>query len=59
MGHSARLHERQEMTLDEMLSAIERLQVVYVKFTDEQSKSKEKIRWAINHLSDKIWSETL
>ena len=59
MGHSARLHERQKMTLDEMLSAIERLQAVYVEFTDEQSKSKEKIRWAINHLSDKIWSETL
>ena len=47
------------MTLDEMLNAIERLQAVYVEFTDEQSKSKEKIRWAINHLSDKIWSETL
>ena len=59
MGHSARLHERQKMTLDEMLNAIERLQAVYVEFTDEQSRSKEKIRWAINHLSDKIWSETL
>lgn len=47
------------MKLDEMLDAIERLQAVYVEFTDEQSKSKDKIRWAINHLADKIWSETL
>lgn len=59
MVNSACLYERQQMTLDEMLNAIERLQAVYVEFTDEQSKSKEKIRWAINHLSDKIWSETL
>ena len=59
MVNSACLYERQQMTLDEMLNAIERLQAVYVEFTDEQSKSREKIRWAINHLSDKIWSETL
>jgi hypothetical protein len=59
MGNSACLYVGEQMTLDEMLNAIERLQAVYVEFTDEQSKSKEKIRWAINHLSDKIWSETL
>jgi hypothetical protein len=47
------------MTLDEMLNAIERLQVVYNQFGDDQNRSKEKIRWAINHLADKIWSETL
>jgi hypothetical protein len=47
------------MTLDEMLDAIERLQVVYNQFADDQNRSKEKIRWAINHLADKIWSETL
>ena len=47
------------MTLDEMISAVERLQAVYVELRDEQDKSKQKIRWAINHLADKIWSETI
>ncbi len=47
------------MTLEEMLNAIERLQVVYVELRDEQDKAKQKIRWAINHLADKIWSESL
>jgi sulfite reductase beta subunit-like hemoprotein len=47
------------MKLDEMLDAIERLQVVYNQFGDDQNRSKEKIRWSINHLADKIWSETL
>lgn len=47
------------MKLDEMLNAIERLQAVYNQLADDQNRSKEKIRWAINHLADKIWSETL
>jgi|1048.fasta_scaffold15384_2 hypothetical protein len=47
------------MTLDEMISAIERLQVVYSELRDEQDKAKQKIRWAINHFADKIWSESL
>ena len=47
------------MTLDELIAAIERLQAVYVELRDEQSKAKEKIRWAISHLADKIWSESL
>lgn len=47
------------MTLDELISAIERLQKVYGKLRDDQDKAKQKLRWAINHLSDKIWSETL
>ena len=59
MGNHARLYEGQEMTLDEMISAVERLQAVYVELREEQDKSKQKIRWAINHLSDKIWSETI
>lgn len=47
------------MTLDELVSAIERLQTVYLEMRDEQDKAKSKIRWAINHLADKIWSESL
>jgi hypothetical protein len=47
------------MTLNEMISALERLQAVYIDLRDEQERSKEKIRWAINHLADKIWTESL
>lgn len=47
------------MTLLEMITAIEKLQAIYVELRDEQDKAKQKIRWAINHLTDKIWSETL
>lgn len=47
------------MTMDELVSAIERLQKVYLEMRDEQDKAKSKIRWAINHLADKIWSESL
>ena len=47
------------MTLEEMVSAIERLQAVYLDLRDEQDKAKQKIRWAINHLAEKIWSESL
>lgn len=47
------------MTLDELVGAIERLQAVYLEMRDEQDKAKSKIRWAINHLADKIWSESL
>jgi hypothetical protein len=59
MGHSARLHERQEMTLDEMISAVERLQALYPLITKEQNEAEQKIRWAINHLADKIWMASL
>lgn len=59
MGNSAHLYEGEDMTLDELISAIERLQAVYGELRDEQDKAKQKIRWAINHLSDKIWSESL
>ena len=47
------------MTLLEMITALEKLQAVYVELRDEQDKTKSKIRWAMNHLADKIWSESL
>ena len=48
------------MTLDELISAIERLQAVYDLMTDEdQSEARTKIRWAIKHLADKAWSAAL
>ena len=48
------------MTLEELISAIERLQVVHDVMTDEdQSEARTKIRWAIKHLADKAWSATL
>jgi hypothetical protein len=47
------------MTLLEMITAIEKLQAIYLELRDEQDKAKQKIRWAINHLSEKIWSESL
>jgi hypothetical protein len=47
------------MTLLEMITAVEKLQAIYVELRDEQDKAKQKIRWAINHLTDKIWSESL
>jgi hypothetical protein len=47
------------VTLDELINAIERLQAVYGELREEQDKAKQKLRWAINHLSDKIWSESL
>ena len=64
MGHSARLHERQkmkleEMTLEEMISALERLQAIYPTLLTEQTQARDKIRYAISHLADKIWTETI
>jgi hypothetical protein len=47
------------MTLIEMVKAVERLQAIYKDLLDEQSEAKQKIRWAINHLADKIWTESL
>jgi len=59
LGNHARLYERQEMTVLEMISAVEKLQAIYDSFNDEQTEAKQKIRWAINHLADKIWTECL
>ena len=53
------LGKQEQMTLDEMISAVEKLQAIYDSFNDEQSEAKQKIRWAINHLADKIWTESL
>ena len=53
------LGEQEQMTLLEMVSAVEKLQAIYDSFNDEQTEAKQKIRWAINHLSDKIWTESL
>lgn len=47
------------MTLEELVKAIGNLQAVYLELRDEQEKAKQKIRWAINHLAEKIWSESL
>jgi hypothetical protein len=49
-----------EMTLEEMINAIERLQVVYDKMAeDEQCEAKQFVRWAIKHLADKLYMAAL
>lgn len=54
------MHERQEMTLDELISAIERLQSIYDRMEeDDQREAKQYVRWAIKHLADKVWSASL
>lgn len=47
------------MTLEELISAVERLQIVYDTMTDDQDEAKRYVRWAIKHLSEKIWSASL
>lgn len=47
------------MTLEEMISAVERLQTVHDQMSEEQDEAKQYIRWAIKHLADKIWKESL
>jgi hypothetical protein len=59
MGNSARLYEGEDMTLDELISAIERLQAMYPLISKDQNEAEQKIRWAINHLADKIWMASL
>jgi hypothetical protein len=59
LGNFARLYEGEEMTLEEMISAVERLQAIYPLLTDDQNEADQKIRWAINHLADKIWMASL
>jgi hypothetical protein len=49
----------EKMTLEEMISAVERLQALYPQITKEQNEAEQKIRWAINHLADKIWMASL
>ena len=59
MGHSARLHERQKMTLEQLINALERLQAIYPTLLTEQTQARDKIRYAISHLAEKIWMESL
>lgn len=47
------------MTLDELISAVERLQIVHDIMADDQDEAKRYVRWAIKHLSEKIWSASL
>ena len=49
----------EEMTLEEMISALERLQAIYPTLLTEQTQARDKIRYAISHLADKIWTETI
>lgn len=59
MGNSACLYVGKQMTLDELISAVERLQAIYPQLKDDQNEADQKIRWAINHLADKIWMASL
>ena len=45
--------------MDELISAVERLQAIYPILKDDQNEAEQKIRWAINHLADKIWMASL
>jgi hypothetical protein len=47
------------MTLEEMISAVERLQALYLTLLPEQRQAMDKTRYAITHLTDKIWLETI
>jgi len=48
------------MTLDELISAIERLQSIYDRMDNEdQREAKQFVRWAIKHLAYKVWSAAL
>jgi hypothetical protein len=50
----------EKMTLDELISAIERLQSIYDRMDNEdQREAKQFVRWAIKHLADKAWSASL
>ena len=59
MSNFAGHDERHKMTVLEMISAVEKLQAIYDILNDEQTEAKQKIRWAINHLADKIWTESM
>ncbi len=49
----------EKMTIEEMISALERLQAIYPTLLTEQTQARDKIRYAISHLADKIWTETI
>ena len=48
------------MTLEELITAVERLQAVYNSMVDpEQHESRQYVRWAIKHLADKTYMAAL
>jgi len=60
MGNHTCVHVGEKMTLDELISAIERLQSIYDRMDNEdQREAKQYVRWAIKHLADKAWSASL
>jgi hypothetical protein len=64
MGHSARLHERQEMTLRELISVLDRVLdlIERVKTGHEFLHSDDvlqKLQWTAKNLADEIWTAQL
>ena len=64
MGHSARLHERQEMTLRELKSVLDRVLdlIERVKTGHEFLHSDDvlqKLQWTAKNLADAIWTAQL
>jgi hypothetical protein len=47
------------MAIEDLITAVERLQIVHDTMTDDQDEAKRYVRWAIKHLSEKIWSASL
>jgi hypothetical protein len=48
------------MTLDELITNIERLQAVYNSMVDpEQHEARQYVRWAIKRLADKTYMASL
>ena len=61
MGHSARLYERQEMTLRELISVLDRVLdlIERVKTGHEFLHSDDvlqKLQWTAKNLADEIWT---
>ena len=64
MGHSPRLHERQEMTLRELISVLDRVLdlIERVKTGHEFLHSDDvlqKLQWTAKNLADEIWTAQL
>jgi hypothetical protein len=50
----------EKMTLEELITNIERLQTVYNSMVDpEQHEARQYVRWAIKHLADKTYMASL
>jgi hypothetical protein len=48
------------MAIEDLITAIERLQVVYDSMVDqEQHEAKQYVRWAIKHLANKCYMAAL